>query len=377
MRSLSTYILRQIVGPFLLFLLLMTVVVWLTQSLRLLELVINRSQSAAMFAYLTLLMLPTLLTVIIPIAFFAGTLYALHRLNNDSELVVMWAAGFGRWQLASPVLLAAGFAMGMTYLCNLYLMPLGERTMQAAVFDIRADIGAAILHEGSFTTPATGLTVFIREINSDGEIRGILVHDNRDPERPLTYLAEKGVFALTSEGARLVMRAGHIEQAEQGGARLSVLKFDSYVFNLEQFESPQREASLDVHERYLSELFNPQFKNAKQARKSGTYLAEAHNRLSSPLYSITFALMALAAAANGATARGGYALRLIAVSLAAAAVRVAGYGAQALAARNPMLNAVMYLLPIGAGALAVADLMGAPIFRLPRRSHAVPAEQVP
>jgi len=375
MRSLSFYVLRQIVGPFLLFLTLMTIVVWLTQSLRLLDLVINRSQSAGMFAYLTMLMLPTLLTIIIPIAFFAGALYALHRLNNDSELVVMWAAGFSRWQLAAPVLMAAAMAMALTYLCSLYLVPLSERTMKAAVFDIRADIGAAILHEGSFTTPAEGLTVFIRELESNGEIRGILVHDNRDAKRPTTYIAENGMFVETTEGPRLIMRAGHVEQSENGGAKLSVLKFDRYVFNLDQFGSPQRDSSLEIHERFLSELLYPQFKNARQARRAGAYLAEAHNRLSSPLYVLAFALMALAAAANGATARGSYALRLLAVSVAAAGLRVLGYGVQAMAARAPAWNAAMYLLPLLASALATADLMGAPIFNM--RPQPEPAEQTP
>jgi lipopolysaccharide export system permease protein len=371
MRSLSFYVLRQIVGPFLLFLALMTVIVWLTQSLRLLDLVINRSQSAGMFTYLTLLILPTLLTIIIPIAFFAGALYALHRLNSDSELVVMWAAGFSRLQLAAPVLLAAVIAMAMTYLCSLYLMPLSERTMKAAVFDIRADIGAAILHEGSFTTPAEGLTVFIRELAANGEIRGILVHDNRKAAHPTTYIAENGMFVETQDGARLIMRAGRIEQSEQGGAKLSVLKFDSYIFNLDQFGGPQREAALEIHERYLPELLYPESKNPRQARRYGTYVAEAHNRLSAPFYCLAFALMALAATANSGSARGSYALRLLAVSLAAAGIRVLGYGLQAMAARTPALNALMYLLPMMAGSLALADLMGVPIFTFSRRPRAV------
>src|SRR5205085_4000128 len=91
MRSLFLYVLRQIVGPFLLFTLVLTLVIWMTQSLRLLDIVINRGQSAVTFAYLTMLMLPSLLVVIVPIAFFGAALYVLNRLNSDSELVVMWS----------------------------------------------------------------------------------------------------------------------------------------------------------------------------------------------------------------------------------------------------------------------------------------------
>src|SRR5215831_15977088 len=115
MRSLFGYILRQVLGPTLLFTLLLTLVVWMTQALRLLDLVINRGQSALIFAYLTTLMLPSLLVVIVPVAFFGAAIYALNKLNTDSELVVMWSAGISLVQLAIPALMAAAVAMAITY----------------------------------------------------------------------------------------------------------------------------------------------------------------------------------------------------------------------------------------------------------------------
>ena len=360
MRKLFFYILRQIVGPFLLFTLILTLVVWMTQSLRLLDLVINRGQSAAIFAYLTMLMLPSLLVVIAPIAFFGAALYALNKLNNDSELVVMWSAGISRLQLALPVLGAAVLVMAITYACSLYLMPLGQRTMKDKVFDIRADIGAAILREGAFTTPSEGLTVFIRELAPSGEIRGILVHDNREPKRPLTYLAESGVLAQTQEGARLIMQNGNIEQGEAEGARLSVLKFDRYVFDLDQYAGPQRASDRDTSERYLSELLEPPFPVAQPVRR-GVYIAEAHNRLSAPLYCIAFALIALAATAKGRMGRASYALRLSGAALLGAALRLVGYGAQGLAARSPQLAVLLYLLPLSASMLAAGILSDVPL----------------
>jgi lipopolysaccharide export system permease protein len=360
MRKLFFYILRQIVGPFLLFALILTLVVWMTQSLRLLDLVINRGQSAAIFAYLTMLMLPSLLVVIAPIAFFGAALYALNRLNNDSELVVMWSSGVSRLQLALPVLAAAMLVMTVCYACSLYLMPLGQRTMKDKVFDIRADIGAAILREGAFTTPSDGLTVFIRELAPDGEIRGILVHDNREPKRPITYLAESGVLAQTQEGARLIMENGNIEQGEGGGARLSVLKFDRYVFDLDQYAGPQRASDRDTSERYLSELLDPPFP-ASQTVRRGVYIAEAHNRLSGPLYCIAFALIALAATAKGRMGRTSYALRLAGAALIGAALRLIGYGAQGIAASNPQFTLVLYLLPLAASVAAAGVLTDIPL----------------
>ena len=346
MPRLSNYVLRQLVGPVALFSFLLTAVVWLSQSLRLLDLVINRGQSAPTFIYLTLLILPSLLVIILPIAFFAGTLYGLNRLNSDSELVAMSAAGYSRWQLVAPVMGAAAIVMVLTYLCSLYLMPLGQRTMKDKVMDIRADIGAAILSEGMFNTPAQGLTVFIRELSSDGHIDGILVHDNRDSNRPISYLAQSGVLAQTPAGARLIMLNGTIEQTSRGGGRLSVLKFQRYVFDLDQFASRRGEVMRETAERYLNELFWPRIAKDPGNKIRNIFLAEGHNRLAAPLYCLTFALIALAAITRGRRARGAYALRLTVASLSAGMLRILGYGVQGIAARTPEFDVLLYLVPL-------------------------------
>ena len=373
---LSNYVLRQLAGPVALFGFLLTGVVWLSQSLRLLDLVINRGQSAPTFVYLTLLVLPSLLVIILPIAFFAGALYGLHKLNADSELVVMQASGYSRFQLGVPVMIAAVAVMCLTYLCSLYLMPLGQRTMKGAVMDIRADIGAAMLNEGDFNTPADGLTVFIRELASDGHIHGILVHDNRDSLRPTTYIAESGLLAQTSGGGRLIMLDGTIEQRGGNGAQLSVLKFKRYVFDLDQFSGQQQQTQLEASDRYLTELFWPKFKTPPKNKNAiDIFLAEGNNRIAAPLYCLTFALIALAAVTGGRRQRGAYALRLTVASMFAATVRIIGYGAQSMAARNPSLLFLIYLVPLTGAALALLELEGTILPRLIARLR--PAPEVP
>jgi lipopolysaccharide export system permease protein len=372
MPRLSTYVLRQLIGPIALFGFLLTCVIWLSQSLRLLDLVINRNQSAPTFIYLTVLILPQLLVIILPLAYFAGALQSLHRLNSESELVVMQAAGYSRMQLMVPVVLSALAVMALTYLCALWLMPLSQRTMKAQVLDIRADLGAAILNEGQFNTPVQGLTVFIRELSPDGQIHGILVHDNRKVNRPITYLAESGVLAQTSGGGRLIMMDGTIEQASKGGAQLSMLKFQRYTFDLDQFAGPQQDVDLDTSERYLPELFWPKIGKDPGGRLRNRYLAEGNNRLAAPLYCLAFAMIAMAAVTRGRRGRGVYALRLTVASLFAATIRIVGYGLQGAAARNTSLIPLLYLLPLLSAGIALIDILGFDFGALFDRFRAAP-----
>lgn len=369
---LSLYLLAQLLGPIAMLTFLITSVIWLTNSLPMLDLVINRGQSALTFIYLVVLMLPSLLLIILPIAFFFGTLLTLQRLSSDSELVVMGSSGFSLRQLTVPVYIAAAGVMALTYLCALYLMPAGQSALRDKVLDIRADIGAALLNEGEFNDNIKGLTVFIRQIGSDGGIKGILVHNSRDPAKPITYLAQKGMIVQTPSGTRLIMVDGKVEQSGSDGRQLSVLGFTRYTIDLDQFASPARNTLRKTDELFLSELLwpatpdlNPRIRNA--------YFSEANNRISAPLYCLAFAMIAMAAILRGRRQRGPIAMRLTLAALAAIALRIAGYGVQGLAQNRPALCVFFYVIPLAGLFIAWLVLMGfspAAILARRRRRHA-------
>lgn len=357
MPRLSSYILGQLLGPVAMLAFLMTSVIWLIEGLKLLDLVINRGQSAPTFLYLILLLLPTLLTTIMPIAFFFGALMTLQRLWGDSELVVMASAGYSLRQLCIPVLAAAGIVMVLTYACALWLAPAGQRALSDKLLDIRADMAGALLNEGEFNTPSQGLTVFIRRLASNGEIQGILVHDNREKQHPVTYIAEKGILAQTPAGTRLIMLDGTIETSSKNGAQLQVLHFESDTINMDQFSGPARATLRKIQERYLGELLWPSEPGVTRPIRD-RFFAEAQNRLSQPLNCITFALIALAAVLRGKRQRGSVAMRLTIASLAAAGLAIAGYGIMGLAQRNPALTVLFYLVPALGAAGALLVLLG-------------------
>jgi lipopolysaccharide export system permease protein len=198
--------------------------------------------------------------------------------------------------------------------------------------------------------------VFIRELSPDGHIRGILVHDNRDATRPTTYIAEGGVLADTPAGARLIMRDGTIEQSSLAGSHLSVLRFQTYVFDLDQFAGPAQATQLETSERFLPELLWPGPRVDMRVRDA--YFAEANNRLAAPLYCLAFAFIAFAAVTRGRGGRGAYALRLTTACAFAGIIRIIGYGAQGAAARNPTLCLLLYLIPLAGAGLALLDIAG-------------------
>src|SRR6185295_6024513 len=279
----------------------------------------------------------------LPFALFCAVLYALNRLYTESELVVIWAAGFSRWAVAGPVLFVAFATTIVAYLFNLYFMPAGMREMKDRVFEIRADLVNTFVREGAFTSPVDGLTVYVGE-RTGGQIKGILVHDARNPKSVATYMAQQGTLATTPQGPRLIMDNGNVQWLEGGEGRLKILNFEKYTFDLGQFDKQRDTSAREASERYLDELLHPEAGLSVNQRKK--YYAEAHNRLSSPLYCIVFALIGVTALVSGTFNRRGYGGRIALAMLAVLAARLPGFALQRTVDASPDLAFVMYLWPI-------------------------------
>ncbi len=380
MNSLGYYVFRQITGPLIFFTCALTALVWLTQSLRLLDVVIQQGQSAGTFIELSVLVMPSLLGIILPVSFFCAAIYSLNRLHTDSELVVMWSAGMGRWGIAKPVIFLSVLVALIVLAVNLYFMPAGMRAMKDRVFEIRADLVAFMLREGQFTNPIKGLTVYVREMNSTGEIKGLLVHDDRKPEEPITYLAERGAVAQTQDGPRLLMINGNVQRTSQDNDnQIAFLRFDRYVLDLDQFTEEVGVHTRETSERFLHELFYPDPNHPWDATYWDRLIAEGHNRLSSPLYAIAFAMIALAALIGGDFSRRGYANRISLAVLFAVGIRMGGIGVQSAAVKLPIVNLAQYAIPLLAIAVCaiVIERGRVPFLRQPLRTSETPVPATP
>jgi lipopolysaccharide export system permease protein len=341
-RRLQQYILRQLAGPFVFFLLSLTGVIWLTQSLRFVDLIINKGLSASYFAQLILLILPSVLTIILPIALFATVLYVYQNLDGNSEIIVMRASGLGNLAMARPALILAVAATLLSYFLSLYLMPSGQRAFKDMKTSLRTNLSYVLLQEGTFNTIGDGLTVYIRARHSGGEMLGILVHDSRERQRPVTMIAEKGAIVRTPTGPRFILVNGNRQQIDHAAGQLSLLQFDRYAFDLNQFVQHDDDRWLEPGERYLHELFWPE-NNPDNLANAARMRAEGHDRLASPLYSLAFTLIALAAVLAGEFNRRGRRWRIVVAVFAIALMRSAGMGLVGLSAKFPALIPLLYL----------------------------------
>jgi lipopolysaccharide export system permease protein len=358
MTRLASYIFVQCAGPMIFFTLIFSGIVWLSTSLQMLDLVINRGQSAATFVELNVLAFPSLLADVLPISLFCSVLYTLHHLNSDSEVIVMWAAGHSHWSIARPIMFLAALVAIFNVFLNLYLMPQGYRAMKDRIYEIRSDLVTQLVKEGTFTNPSKGLTVYIRKATDEGRLEGLLIHDNRDKDRPTTYMAETGYLLRSGPSPQLIMEKGDVQSIDSLGQPPILTSFERYALDLSPFMKEQKVPRREFRERFLGELFNPDLSGKWDRENRGRLRAEGHNRLASPLYNFAFVMIAIVCIIGGPFGRRGMAWRICIAMAAVFLVRTIGFAGQSAATSSVALTFLQYLMPIGTVAIAATLLSG-------------------
>jgi lipopolysaccharide export system permease protein len=355
MRLIDRYLLRQMLGPTLLATGALTGVALLSQSLAGLDLIVNQRQSAMVFLKVTLLYMPQLINMVLPIATFVAALVAFNRLHTEQEIVVCFAGGMSRWRVISPAMRLACTIAFVALLLNLFVQPAAFRELRQELFAVRTDLAATLVREGEFTEPSPGLTVYTQTVDGRGIMHNLFIHQAQPNGEATTYTADTGRLAKRFGRPVLIMRDGSTQQFSSRGV-LNFVTFDEYVYDLSALTEGSELVHYKPSDRYPHELFFPDLTQPWEQHNRKSLLAEGHARLSTPLYNIAFMAMALAAIIGGGFSRLGYGRRIAVMAGLAALTRIIGFVVQAACDDNVWLNVLQYAVPLVALAFALRSI---------------------
>ncbi len=334
------YIFRQIVLALVVATGGLTALVWLTQSLRFVDLVVNRGLSFAVFIHLTSLLIPSFVAVILPITTYVVIQFVYQRMTGDRELTVMRATGLSPWALARPALAVALLATMIGYGLSIWAVPTSLSDFKQFQWQIRNRLAAFLLQDGVFTPLSDKLTVYVRSRDPDGTLRGILVDDARDPTAHATILAERGRLIDGPNGPRVLLLDGSRQEIAHQSGRLDMLTFKQNEIDLTEATKGDATRPLDISELPLKDLLDPApaFDYDRSKR-----MAEGTKRLTEPLTTLSYSIVGLFSALGGMFRRHGGIVRPLATVGAMVVLLALGLAFGTLGARDHDMLFLMWV----------------------------------
>jgi lipopolysaccharide export system permease protein len=322
MKRLGFYLFRQLLTAFVFACAAVSFVVLFTQSFRLLSIVIGSSATTWMFLYLMALSIPTFLPLVLPLALGVAVIFVYHKLAIDSELVVMRAVGISPMHQAMPAIALTGLVVVFCYILTLWLTPAANRSVVALEYQMRDNYSVFLARPDNFNDITDGLTFYARERGNNGALEGILMHDVRNPDNPITIMADNGQVVSKDGQPQLVVFNGRRQEMNLATGQLSQIAFDQYVLDLDALRNPSPDRLPDPREQTMSQLLNPSTAMLEH-RAPEHLMAELHQRLASPLLCLSYALIGLTGILAGEFNRRGMGRRILIAGCAIVAMQAA------------------------------------------------------
>jgi lipopolysaccharide export system permease protein len=355
MNKLQTYYLLQILPIFFIIMVGLTLVALLSQSLSQLDLLFERGQSAGTFLGISLLAVPQIMSVIVPVGLFAATASTYTRMHQDNEIIIAYASGWSQWRVAEPAFRLAIVATLAALAINLFVQPLAQREMRERLFDIRSDFASILVREGEFRSTNDGLMIYAQKLDRSGVMTGMMISDTKSRNTPVVFVAQTGVISKLDTGPVIVLQNGSIQRRLPSGD-LDIIGFSTYIFELKSFAGPDQELFYKPSDRFFAELVSPDMTYYWDQAHVGDLYAEANRRLASPLLSVAAVALAIAAVLGGAYSRQGYSRRVGWASAGLIIMLLAFSSILPAAASQPVLGVFLYLIPLGVAFFATLKM---------------------
>ncbi len=297
----STYILKRLCTSIGVLATILVVLLWLTQSLKFIEVIVNHNVSLHGYLSLIVFLLPDLFVKVAPVCTLIGSILAFSKITLDNELQVMQALGKSPWQILKPgVILASSLTVGLILL-NVFIIPNSFRAFRQQEFQLRNQFSSSIVRDGSFNV-VRGLTIFVEKRKSSREFEGIFINDTgehgKKSKKPYILLAKEGILKKIQDQYVLVLYDG-VRQEKDKNNTIQSFEFAELVYNLSEITTIVNSRSMKPYEKDLRELFSTSNEESDNPKLQNRLAAEGHQRILLPfLCLLNILLVALVMVVN-------------------------------------------------------------------------------
>lgn len=222
-----------------------------------------------------------MLMYVLPVALFIGLMFALGRLNRDSEQTIMRASGFGLWRITAALLPIGLILSVLTAWIAVFGWPMAEQARDSMIEGARADYIGQQVPVGRFIEANDGRLVAYVGAAENGSYQRIFLYDRAEDGSIAIESAPSGVMVEEAGHRYIALEDGRRISGQIGAADWNRLDYERHLMRLPG-QSDGDEAQANV--RSSAELW---------ASGSANDRAELFERISQGLVALVLVLIAI------------------------------------------------------------------------------------
>ncbi len=292
-RLLIRYLITEMIPSFLIGVISFVSILLMFQALRLTEFVLIHGVEIETIGRIMMYLSISFLPVIFPMSLIFTVLLTYSRLSADSEIVAMRSSGISMASILSPAVLFSLAVAILSAQTSFQLAPWGNRKFEVLINKLANAKASVAIKEGTFSEGFFDLVIYANEVdNEKGLLKDVFIYDERDPNVPLTIIAQSGLMSQKEsdeyQSAQIKLLKGNLHRIAKG--RHTKLNFDEYDILLST-PIKQNVRSKSMPSLTFDEL-NQLMRDKKiEEKKRRRVVAEYHKRWALAFACILFALV--------------------------------------------------------------------------------------
>ena len=286
MKIINRYFGNQLLGIFVMLLLILVGVAWMMQIMTMMKFLLTYGVDFSSFVYLTSLMIPFIISIIVPFVTFITIIFIYNKMISENEITVMAASGLSPWQIAKPAIKFATILTVLHLILNIWIVPSSQALFYSTQWNLRYGLAHLKLQEGAFTKLANGLVVYVDNV-SGNDLNQLMISDTRKENNQIMVFAERGKLISTIHGLSIVTNNGSLQMSGKNGFTTGT--FDSLDMDLNLVEN-DADMSFRVRRIPSGELLKS-VSSQDNTRQHKLTLVEICTRLINPFMNLILAIV--------------------------------------------------------------------------------------
>ena len=285
--KLGYYFILEFLKNYLSILLAFGLVIWITQAVRLLDLISEDGNSIAIYFLYILSILPKILTRISIIIFFISLFVTISKFEDHNELKALWFSGVDKKKFFYFLFKFSILFVFLLVLIRLFLVPYFSNFSRYLLLNSTVGSIAPLIKYNNFNNPLKKITIYVGKKNQINELEDIILYEN-NADKSKTIIAKTGIIINENNKNLLVLVNGSIQE-ESNSRKITIIDFDKITLDLSQYSKK----TVDYYKLKEISTFDL-FRNLKNKDYTQNIDAinELNNRIINPLFIPSLAILA-------------------------------------------------------------------------------------
>jgi lipopolysaccharide export system permease protein len=285
--KLGYYFAQEFLKNYLSILFAFGLIIWITQAVRLLDLIGEEGNSITTYFLYILSILPKFFSRISIIIFFISFVVTISKFEEHNELKALWFSGLEKKKFINYLLRSTVIFILILIIIRCFVVPHFSNYSRYLLLNTGVGAIGPLLKQNNFNNPLKKITIYVGKKNQINELEDIILfEDNANIKK--TIVAKSGVVINENNKNLLVLVEGSIQE-ERKDRKISILDFDKTTLDLSQY-SKKTVDYYKVNEMFFFELVKRS--NDKNDVQLSNIVSELNDRIVMPLFIPSLVLLA-------------------------------------------------------------------------------------